>query len=170
LHRTNTQTLDQQAVNSLGMNDVGVVHLELTRPIFFDLYGENRTMGSFILIDPIRNTTLAAGMIRRSVAADATEPQRRPALVTFAATSPHVSILEHQLLASGAEAVRTSVTNEKTLRSLLALGLIVLVETPLPPAALSALAEFPILDAAGFSSTAELAALLLQPGKRVSHD
>ena len=51
-HRVNTQTLAEEAVSSLGMNDIGVVELQLTRPIVFDLYSQNRTTGSFILIDP----------------------------------------------------------------------------------------------------------------------
>jgi sulfate adenylyltransferase large subunit len=170
LHRINTQTLDEEAVNSLGMNDIGVAHLELTRPIVFDIYAENRALGSFILIDPIRNATLAAGMIRRNVAEIATEPQHRPALVAFAATSLQVSVLEQRLITAGADTIRTSLTNERTLRSLLGLGLIVLVESPLPTKTLEALAEFPTLDAAKFSSTAEIAVLLLQPGRRISHD
>ena len=37
--------------------------LETQRPLFFDPYRENRVTGSFILIDPITNATLAAGMI-----------------------------------------------------------------------------------------------------------
>ena len=64
LRRTNVQTLADEAVNSLGMNDIGVVEVELTRPIFFDAYAENRAMGNFILIDPQTNATIAAGMIR----------------------------------------------------------------------------------------------------------
>jgi len=37
--------------------------VESQRPLFFDPYGKNRTTGSFILIDPITNETLGAGMI-----------------------------------------------------------------------------------------------------------
>jgi len=165
LHRVNTQTLAEEAVNSLGMNDVGVVELELTRPIFFDAYAEDRALGSFILIDPHSNATLAAGMISRSVAEAAKEPLHRPALVTLAASSTLTATIEEQLLAEGAEVVRTSITNEKTLRGLLALGLIVLVEAPLSASTLEALAEFMTLDAASFPSTAEIVKLLLQPWK-----
>jgi sulfate adenylyltransferase subunit 1 len=165
LHRVNTQTLAEEAVNSLGMNDVGVAELELTRPIFFDAYAEDRALGSFILIDPHSNATLAAGMISRSVAEAAKEPLHRPALVTVAAGFALTAALERELLAEGAEVVRTSITNEKTLLSLLALGLIVLVEAPLSASTLEALAEFMTLDAASFSSTAEIVKLLLQPWK-----
>jgi sulfate adenylyltransferase subunit 1 len=163
--RTNTQTLAEEAVNALGMNDIGVIELELTRPIFFDAYATNRAMGSFILIDPHTNATLAAGMIRRSIAAATQGPQYRPALVCFDATSPAVAALEQVLLEADAEVVRTSITNERTLRGLLALGLIVLLEAPLPSATQQALAEFTIPSAAEFSTTAELAARLLQQRK-----
>jgi sulfate adenylyltransferase subunit 1 len=166
-HRTNTQTLAEEAVNSLGMNDIGRVELELTRPVFFDLYAENRATGSFILIDPQTNATLAAGMIRGAVADAAQAPRYNPALVSFPAASPFIAVLEQELFAAGAEVVRTSVTSEKTLRALLALGLIVLLEAPLPATATQTLNEFTILDAADLSSTAELASLLLQPRKAV---
>ncbi len=166
LHRTNTQTLADEAVNSLGMNDVGVIELELTRPIYFDTYAQNRALGSFILIDPHSNATLAAGMIRRSVAIDnATGPLHGPALVILPSALSQSQLLEHELLEKGAEVVRTSITSEKTLRGLLTLGLIVLAEAHLPAATVEALAEFLTLQAEGFLSTAELAEFLLQSRK-----
>ena len=45
------------------MNEIGVVALNLLRPIALDLYGENRGTGAFILIDAETNSTVAAGMI-----------------------------------------------------------------------------------------------------------
>jgi hypothetical protein len=47
------------------MNDIAAVTIETTKPLHFDSYDQDRTMGSFILIDPIHNATLAAGMIDR---------------------------------------------------------------------------------------------------------
>ena len=47
-----------------GMNDIGRVQLRVSQPIFFDTYRRNRNTGSFILIDPFTNETLAAGMLR----------------------------------------------------------------------------------------------------------
>ena len=46
------------------MNDIGRVQLRVSQPIFFDTYRRNRNTGSFILIDPFTNETLAAGMLR----------------------------------------------------------------------------------------------------------
>jgi sulfate adenylyltransferase subunit 1 len=150
-HRTNTQTLVEEAVNSFGMNDIGVVELEMTRPIFFDAYAENRAMGSFILIDRDTNRTVAAGMIRGSVEA-AEAARHRPGLVRFAVGSPEIAAVERELLAADAEVVRTRVTNGKTLRGLLALGLIVLVEGELA----EEFAEFAVLDAGEFGSAEEI--------------
>lgn len=48
---------------NLAMNDIGRVVLRTTQPLFFDEYRQNRTTGSFILIDEQSNNTVAAGMI-----------------------------------------------------------------------------------------------------------
>ena len=48
----------------LGMNDIGRVNLRTSQPIFFDTYRRNRNTGSFVLVDPFTNETLAAGMLR----------------------------------------------------------------------------------------------------------
>jgi len=62
-HRTNIGTLAHEAAETLGMNGIGVVNIDLLRPIALDLYGENRSTGAFILIDAESNSTVAAGMI-----------------------------------------------------------------------------------------------------------
>jgi hypothetical protein len=50
-------------VGELQLNEIGVISVESQRPLFFDSYGKNRSTGSFILIDPITNETVGAGMI-----------------------------------------------------------------------------------------------------------
>jgi sulfate adenylyltransferase large subunit len=59
-------TLQHLAVSTLRMNDIAVVEMEAAQPLFFDAYRQNRSTGSFILIDPITNATVAAGMIEAS--------------------------------------------------------------------------------------------------------
>ena len=44
-------------------NDITRVSIHASQPIFVDRYDRNRTTGSFILIDPLTNNTVAAGMI-----------------------------------------------------------------------------------------------------------
>ena len=56
-------TLEQKQVRTLGLNEIGIVSLELDRPISFDPYRQNRHTGSFIVIDRFSNATVAAGMI-----------------------------------------------------------------------------------------------------------
>jgi hypothetical protein len=62
-HRVDIHTLGHQRASDLQLNEIGVVSVEAQRPVFFDAYGANRSTGSFILIDPITNETLGAGMI-----------------------------------------------------------------------------------------------------------
>ncbi|HEV2444901.1 MAG TPA: adenylyl-sulfate kinase, partial [Candidatus Sulfopaludibacter sp.] len=45
-------------------NEIGRVRLVAAQPLCFDAYSRNRTTGSFILIDPFTDATVAAGMIR----------------------------------------------------------------------------------------------------------
>jgi sulfate adenylyltransferase large subunit len=71
-HRTNIGTLAHEAADSLEMNVIGSVSIELLRPIALDLYAENRATGAFILIDAATNSTVAAGMIT-SVIADTSD-------------------------------------------------------------------------------------------------
>ena len=51
------------AARTLGLNDIGVLNLSTTQPIPFEPYASNRTLGSFILIDPMSFETIGAGMI-----------------------------------------------------------------------------------------------------------
>ena len=62
-HRTNIATLAREPASTLEMNGIGVVALNLLRPIAVDTYGENRSTGAFILVDAETNGTVAAGMI-----------------------------------------------------------------------------------------------------------
>ena len=56
-------SLEQKQVPTLGLNGIGVVRLELDRPVALDPYRQNRETGSFILIDRFTNATVAAGMV-----------------------------------------------------------------------------------------------------------
>ena len=63
-HRIDVDTLEQHAADTLQLNEIGVVMLHATQPLFFDAYAANRITGSFILIDAYSHNTVAAGMIR----------------------------------------------------------------------------------------------------------
>ncbi len=62
-YRIDVNTLEHQAARRLELNAIGVVSVEAQRPLLFDAYRKNRFTGSFILIDPITNETMGAGMI-----------------------------------------------------------------------------------------------------------
>lgn len=62
-YRVDPQELHRQNKPQLELNDIGRVSLELYRPLLCDSYKVNRQTGSFILIDPLTNATVAAGMI-----------------------------------------------------------------------------------------------------------
>jgi len=45
------------------MNDIARIRLRTASPLLVDDYRRNRTTGSFVLIDPNSNLTVAAGFI-----------------------------------------------------------------------------------------------------------
>jgi sulfate adenylyltransferase subunit 1 len=49
--------------DSFTLNEIGRISLRTAAPLFYDSYNKNRNTGSFILIDPGTNETVAAGMI-----------------------------------------------------------------------------------------------------------
>jgi bifunctional enzyme CysN/CysC len=57
-------TLHRQDAETLSLNEIGRISVQTSKPIFFDAYRSNRETGSFILVDPDTNLTVAAGMIR----------------------------------------------------------------------------------------------------------
>ena len=87
-HRLGIDTHSQLAARTLALNEIGVVNVATGRPITFEPYAQNRTLGGFILIDRVTNATAAAGLIhfalRRSLnlheQALTVSPERRAAL------------------------------------------------------------------------------------------
>ena len=62
--RINVSTHDTEpAPVALTMNDIGVIRLRTAKPLLFDGYDANRLTGSFILVEPGTNATVAAGML-----------------------------------------------------------------------------------------------------------
>ncbi len=62
-YRFDVNTLHRAPADSLELNEIGRVRIQTSRPLAFDPYRRNRATGSFILIDPVTNGTVAAGMI-----------------------------------------------------------------------------------------------------------
>ncbi|HBY59364.1 MAG TPA: hypothetical protein DEH78_06050 [Solibacterales bacterium] len=68
MHRTEINSFRREDAHHLELNQIGAAVVETTQPLHFDSYAGNRRTGAFILIDPITNLTLAAGMIERPAA------------------------------------------------------------------------------------------------------
>lgn len=64
IYKVDVNTLHRSSVDTLELNDIARVQFSLSNPVFMDPYKNNRSTGSFILIDPMSNNTVAAGMIR----------------------------------------------------------------------------------------------------------
>ena len=62
--RINFTTLESEPnPAALAVNDIGIIHLKTSKPLIYDSYATNRLTGSFILIEPGTNATVAAGML-----------------------------------------------------------------------------------------------------------
>ncbi|HXB71386.1 MAG TPA: sulfate adenylyltransferase subunit CysN [Candidatus Acidoferrales bacterium] len=88
-YRVDVNSLAHQPVSQLQLNEIAVVSVETQRPLFFDPYRKNRATGGFILIDPITNETLGAGMIEQAVSASA--PKGRVTASERAAARGHAA-------------------------------------------------------------------------------
>ena len=61
--RVDVNSLERIGASRLELNEIGEISVETHHPLFFDPYAKNRVTGAFIVIDPVSNETLAAGMI-----------------------------------------------------------------------------------------------------------
>jgi sulfate adenylyltransferase subunit 1 len=62
-YRVDVNTMNQETVNTLKMNDIAHVGLKVQSTLVCDDYERNRATGCFIVIDESSNNTVAAGMI-----------------------------------------------------------------------------------------------------------
>ena len=62
-YKVNVNTLEHVAAKTLELNDIGVCNLELSQPVVFEPYRDNRDLGGFILVDRLTNATVGAGLL-----------------------------------------------------------------------------------------------------------
>jgi sulfate adenylyltransferase subunit 1 len=74
-HAIDVNTLAEFQAETLGLNGIALVELELTEAIVFDPYSQNRDTGGFIFIDRLSNITVGAGLVDSALAA--TQSQNR---------------------------------------------------------------------------------------------
>lgn len=66
-YRLDINTLHRdQTTKEIGVNEIARVQLRTTAPLLCDSYAQNRTTGSFILIDEATGVTVGAGMINKT--------------------------------------------------------------------------------------------------------
>lgn len=63
-HKINVNSLEHESGKTLELNEIGLVNISLNQSIAYDPYTENKSMGSFIIIDKFTNSTVACGMIK----------------------------------------------------------------------------------------------------------
>jgi sulfate adenylyltransferase large subunit len=129
-NRIEIETLQVLNANELGMNAIGEVVFETSRPLLADAYRENRLTGSFIFIDPLDNATSGAGMVREALDAQIASQRSaaRGVLVQLGNRADVAAELERRLLHAGALALRTRVQDPSALGRILDAGATVLAE------------------------------------------
>ena len=63
VHRIDINTLAQEQAESAKLNEIVRVRISAAQALYLDGYEQNRTTGCFVLIDPLTNATVAAGMV-----------------------------------------------------------------------------------------------------------
>ncbi|CAN5392132.1 sulfate adenylyltransferase subunit CysN [soil metagenome] len=63
----NVNTMAHLAAKTLELNSISVGEIATDKPIVFEAYAQNHTLGGFILIDKITNRTVGAGMLHFSL-------------------------------------------------------------------------------------------------------
>ena len=66
-HRIDVNTGAHEACRELGLNDIALCNLALSRPVVFDAYAKSHTIGGFILVDRFSRATVAAGLITHNL-------------------------------------------------------------------------------------------------------
>ncbi len=139
---------------TLGLNAIGRVRIAGAKPLVFDPYRRNRGTGSFILIDPATNATVAAGMIGNALSQPAAHGQvtaaervarhaHRGAVVAIGENPAVEQLLERKLFNHGCNVVVLDETvPEAVLTQLVNAAFLVLVRReptdPLPDGAVEA--------------------------------
>lgn len=72
--KINIDSLSHEQSDTLKLNEIGRAVITTNQPLFHDAYSKNRVTGSFILIDPITNTTSGAGMILERESTENVQP------------------------------------------------------------------------------------------------
>ena len=144
-YRVDVNTLARVGAARLELNEIGEISVETHHPLYFDVYAKNRITGGFIIIDPLSNETLGAGMIVDIEGKEETRGQvsptdrtsrfgHRPAVVAVE-DSESALLLERELFDRGANVVVVTALEANAAKLAHGAGLIVIVVGSVPPGA-----------------------------------
>ena len=141
-HRVDVNSLAHVSATRLELNEIGEISIETHHPLFFDPYSRNRSTGAFILIDPVSNETLAAGMIidiegkeePRGLVLESDRVARFGHRSAIVAVEDHESavLLERELFDRGAAVAVVDGADAQSAQLAKAAGLIVIVTGTAP--------------------------------------
>ena len=63
-HRRNIHTLEREPVESLAVNEIGSISLQLQEPLLTMPFAQSRALGAFILVDLSSHTTAGAALVQ----------------------------------------------------------------------------------------------------------
>lgn len=66
-YQINVNSMEHLAAKTLELNAIGVAEIATDKPLVFDAYANNHTLGGYILIDKVTNRTAGAGMLHFSL-------------------------------------------------------------------------------------------------------
>ena len=66
-YEIDVNTMEHLAAKTLSLNEIGVAEVHADKPLVFEPYEDNRTLGGFILVDKLTDRTVAAGMLHFSL-------------------------------------------------------------------------------------------------------
>ncbi len=145
-YRVDVNTLARIGASRLELNEIGEISVETHHPLYFDPYSRNRVTGAFIVIDPLSNETLGAGMIvdiegkeeTRGQVSDADRFARfgHWAAIVLVEDSEAALLLERELFDRGAAVAVVEEADAETAVLAQAAGLIVLATGPVLPGAI----------------------------------
>ncbi|HWC15775.1 MAG TPA: GTP-binding protein, partial [Terriglobales bacterium] len=136
--RLEIHSLGSESAHVLQMNDIGIVTVETNRPLLFDRYSESRRTGSFILVDPGSNNTVAAGMILAPEQISESSPAYGQGLLVRADSRDSAARVLQSLTKSHAEneVVMLSNWNKKAVDLLVNAGIhVIMLDSEIPAAA-----------------------------------
>jgi sulfate adenylyltransferase large subunit len=147
-YRVDVNSLEHLSATRLELNEIGEISVESHHPLFFDPYAKNRVTGAFIIIDPVSNETLAAGMIidiegkeeTRGVVMESDRTARFGHRSAIVSVEDHESavLLERELFDRGSAVTIVESADYETAKFAKAAGLIVIVTGIAPPNAIDA--------------------------------